>query len=42
MKSSSSYEFLLPKTQRINELTVEAVEGNKKEIFIFFLSFQLI
>ncbi len=27
MKSSSSYDFLLPKTQRINELTLEAVEG---------------
>jgi len=27
IKSSSSYDFLLPKTQRINELTLEAVEG---------------
>jgi hypothetical protein len=26
-KPSSSYDFLLPKTQRINELTLEAVEG---------------
>ncbi|CAF3758570.1 unnamed protein product [Adineta steineri] len=27
MKSSSSCDFLLPKTQRINELTIEAVEA---------------
>jgi hypothetical protein len=28
MKSSSlSFDFLLPKTQRINELTIEAVQG---------------
>ncbi|CAF4572589.1 unnamed protein product [Rotaria sp. Silwood2] len=27
MKPSSSYDFLLPKTQRINELTLEAVEA---------------
>jgi hypothetical protein len=27
MKPSSSYDFLLPKTQRINEITLEAVQG---------------
>ena len=27
METSSSYDFLVPKTQRINELTLEAVEG---------------
>ena len=27
MKPSSSFDFLLPKTQRINDLTLEAVEG---------------
>jgi hypothetical protein len=27
MKSSSSFDFLLPKTQRMNELTIEAVQG---------------
>ena len=27
MKSTSSTDFLLPKTQRINELTIEAVQG---------------
>jgi hypothetical protein len=27
MKSSSSFDFLLPKTQRINELTIDAVQG---------------
>ncbi len=27
MKSKSSFEFLLPKTQRINELTIDAVQG---------------
>jgi hypothetical protein len=27
MKSTSSFDFLLPKTQRINELTIEAVQG---------------
>lgn len=33
MKSSSSpsYDFLLPKTQRINELTIGAVEGFIKD-----------
>ena len=30
MKPSSSYDFLLPKTQRINELTLEAVQGLNK------------
>lgn len=27
MGSPSSFEFLLPKTQRINELSIEAVQG---------------
>jgi hypothetical protein len=27
MKSTASFDFLLPKTQRINELTIEAVQG---------------
>lgn len=27
MKTSSAYDFLLPKTQRINELTLESVQG---------------
>jgi hypothetical protein len=27
MKTTSSLDFLLPKTQRINELTIEAVQG---------------
>jgi len=27
MKSTPSFDFLLPKTQRINELTIEAVQG---------------
>ncbi len=27
MKTTSSFDFLLPKTQRINELTIEAVQG---------------
>jgi hypothetical protein len=27
MNSTSSFDFLLPKTQRINELTIEAVQG---------------
>jgi hypothetical protein len=45
MKSSSSCDFFLPKTQRINELTIEAVEGlnNEKKcfskLFICFFSF---
>ena len=34
-KSSSSYDFLLPKTQRINELTLETVEGSKKSSSLF-------
>jgi hypothetical protein len=27
IKSPSSFDFLLPKTQRINELTIDAVQG---------------
>jgi hypothetical protein len=45
MKPSSSYDFLLPKTQRINELTLEAVQGlNRKKnpiignLILFFFS----
>ena len=36
--SSASYDFLLPKTQRINELTLEAVQSLKLT-FLFFRLF---
>lgn len=43
MKSKSSFEFLLPKTQRINELTIDAVQGKidktKIPLNSFFRSF---
>lgn len=32
MRTSSSFDFLLPKTQRINELTIDAVQGGIKTI----------
>jgi hypothetical protein len=35
VKSTSSLDFLLPKTQRINELTIEAVQGYIKEKIFF-------
>jgi hypothetical protein len=30
-KSTTSFDFLLPKTQRINELTIDAVQGKTEE-----------
>lgn len=39
MKPASSYDFLLPKTQRINELALEAVQGLNKICFILFLNY---
>jgi hypothetical protein len=43
IKSKPSFEFLLPKTQRINELTIDAVQGKidktKIPLNSFFRSF---
>jgi len=31
-KSASSFDFLLPKTQRINELSIDAVQGDIRNL----------
>jgi hypothetical protein len=35
MNSASSFDFLMPKTQRINELTIEAVQGSLERKYEF-------